>query len=457
MLRETDSYTVRKHHDTPWTPSLSKATHAIRYWIWQILKNGIRHTNDSVLDHFLEHSDVDASYFDKTMSAKDFASELRNAKSKFKDVLDEATSNGDLYEVEVATARVERIYPHLVEDNAMQAQEREDRIEKEVKQRETRRFTQKSFRKLGYQIRGHVKPNSTKKSSLNRLDIQAEDGIWRQIVRKTQVEEHLIERNVEQLSHAGVTPLGYTDLGRELGHTGDTPMAEAIIDGTFEHDSLSDDALAAILKQLRKHPNVQDIIQPIVTEAEFKSAFKCVPEKTASFFSDRGVHHYKACAEGSEDGIADIQSAIHAAMMTVPLNIGFCPERWNKAIDVKLEKIPGVVRSNKLRIIQMLEADLNQVLRIYFARNIAKLAKNNKGIIRDHQYGRAHATCMTSVINKLLTVQLMIQKRTEGIVFDNDAKGCYDRIISGVALSSLRRLVYSKESVKMLGLLWAHV
>jgi hypothetical protein len=193
-----------------------------------------------------------------------------------------------------------------------------------------------------------VKTNSTKNSSLNRLDVQTEDGLWRQIVGKTQVEEHLIERNVEQFSHAGATPLGYTDLGRELGHTGDTPMAEAILDGTFEHESLTDEALAAILQQLRKHPNVQEIIQRIITEADFKSAFKCVPEKTISSFSGRGVHHYKACAKGSEDGLAEIQSAIHASMMTVPLATGLCPERWKKAIDTMLEKIPGVVRSKKL-------------------------------------------------------------------------------------------------------------
>jgi hypothetical protein len=348
MLRAAEKCTIRKQHHTPWAPSLSKATHAIQYWTRQISRNGIRHTDDSVLDHFLEHSDVDASYFDKTMSVKECDFELRNAKAKFKDVLDKATSNGDLYEVEVATVRVERRYPHLIEDNVIQAQEREERIEKEVKQQETRRSTQKSFRKLGYQIRGHVKPNSTKKSSLNRLDVQTEDGIWRQIVGKTQVEEHLIERNVEQFSHAGATPLGYTDLGRELGHTEDTPMAEAILDGTFEHESLTDEALAAILKQLRKHPNVQESIQPIATEADFKSAFKCVPKKTASSFYGRGVHHYKACAEGSDDGLVDIQSAIHVAMMTVPLATGLCPERWKKAIDVMLEKILGVVRSNKL-------------------------------------------------------------------------------------------------------------
>jgi hypothetical protein len=141
-------------------------------------------------------------------------------------------------------------------------------------------------------------------------------------------------------------------------------------------------------------------------------------------------------------------------MMTVPLTTGICPERWKKAIDLTLEKIPGAVRSNKLRIIHLLEADLNQVLRIAFAKNIDKLAKNNKGIISDHQYNRAHATCTTPVLKKLLTAQLLVQKRTEGIVFDNDSKGCYNRIISGVALASLRILGYSKESVKMLGLLW---
>jgi hypothetical protein len=69
-----------------------------------------------------------------------------------------------------------------------------------------------------------------------------------------------------------------------------------------------------------------------------------------------------------------------------------------------LEKIPGVVQSNTLWYIQLLEADLSQVLCIAFAMKISKLAKNNKGIISDHQYGRAHATCMTPVLRRLLTV-----------------------------------------------------
>jgi hypothetical protein len=65
--------------------------------------------------------------------------------------------------------------------------------------------------------------------------------------------------------------------------------------------------------------------------------------------------------------------------------------------------------------------------------------------------------CLTPVLNKLLTVQLLIKNKTNGIVFDNDAKGCYDRIVSGIALSALRRIGYSKNSVRMLGLLWSQL
>jgi hypothetical protein len=48
---------------------------------------------------------------------------------------------------------------------------------------------------------------------------------------------------------------------------------------------------------------------------------------------------------------------------------------------------------------------------------------------------------------ELLTIQILIQKRTHGIIFDNDVNGCYDRIISGMSLSTVRRLGYSKNYV----------
>jgi hypothetical protein len=106
MLRAAEKCSISKQHDAPWAPSLSKSTHAILYWTKRISKNGIRQADDRVLEYYLEHSDVDAPHFDNTMSVKDCASELRNAKEIFKDVLSKAISNSDLYEVKVATSRV---------------------------------------------------------------------------------------------------------------------------------------------------------------------------------------------------------------------------------------------------------------------------------------------------------------------------------------------------------------
>jgi hypothetical protein len=122
-----------------------------------------------------------------------------------------------------------------------------------------------------------------------------------------------------------------------------------------------------------------------------------------------------------------------------------------------LEKVTRISRSDKLRIIKLLEADLNQVLRISFARNIMRLAKEHEGIVSEHQHGRAHKTCMTPELNKLLTLQLLIQKKVEGIVFYNDTNVCYDRIISGIAMACLKWSGYSRNSVRMMGLLWTHL
>jgi hypothetical protein len=57
-------------------------------------------------------------------------------------------------------------------------------------------------------------------------------------------------------------------------------------------------------------------------------------------------------------------------------------------------------------------------------------------LISKHQYGRFHKTCISALLNKLLTIQKLIQKKTNGIVFDNFAKRCYYRIVSGIYLAT---------------------
>jgi hypothetical protein len=90
------------------------------------------------------------------------------------------------------------------------------------------------------------------------------------------MEEHIAQRNVEQFSHAGKTPFGYTELGDALGHTGDSPLSEYILDGKADHPALTYEALHAIVKKLRRHPVIYKIIKPVITVEDFRSAVKCV-------------------------------------------------------------------------------------------------------------------------------------------------------------------------------------
>jgi hypothetical protein len=161
--------------------------------------------------------------------------QLSNARSQLKDVLKDAKSNGSFYEVEAAKARVEKKYPHLTEYNPVYAIEREEKMEMEIKARENRRNTQGSSRNLGSQIRGHVKPNTAKKSILAKVTVPdaGPEGLWKHNIGKDELKDHLIGRNVEQLYHYGATPFSYTDLGKELGHMGDSQMAQDIYEGTL--------------------------------------------------------------------------------------------------------------------------------------------------------------------------------------------------------------------------------
>jgi hypothetical protein len=68
-----------------------------------------------------------------------------------------------------------------------------------------------------------VKPSSTTKSGIMRVEVELRNDVWKQLTGKEEIEEHLIARNVEQFSHAGATPFGYMPLGKELGRTGDSP------------------------------------------------------------------------------------------------------------------------------------------------------------------------------------------------------------------------------------------
>jgi hypothetical protein len=84
--------------------------------------------------------------------------------------------------------------------------------------------------KDGVSDQGYLKPNTIKRRRLRHFEVpNSDETTWTNIEDKEKVKNHPITRNVEKFSHAGATLFGYTELGKELGHMGDSEMAEDIM------------------------------------------------------------------------------------------------------------------------------------------------------------------------------------------------------------------------------------
>jgi hypothetical protein len=269
-MLHAESVCLLKHkHSTHWSPAIGLATSSIRYWDLRIKRGGIRDKNDTLLDYYNELSGVGAE-FDISLTVRECIHQINNAHSKLKDVVNNAVELRTQFEVDLAMAVVEHKRPEFRSRETFMECDKDILVQKELKSRENRRTAKRSWQKIGRRIRGHLKPHTLQKSKLTAVEVSgAADGSWSRIDTKEQVDALLIDRNVEHFSHAGNTPFGYTTLEDELVHTGDTLMADDIYNGTLEHRSLTDHAIKAIVKQLRKHPLLTKIISPVVTTEDF--------------------------------------------------------------------------------------------------------------------------------------------------------------------------------------------
>ena len=169
------------------------------------------------------------------------------------------------------------------------------------------------------------------------------------------------------------------------------------------------------------------------------SSVQNVKEKISLSASGRQVGHYKAATE------CPILSALHATMMTIPFQTGHSPWHWQTVVDIMLEKELGALKVPQLQVIQLLESDKNQALRIILARRISHLAEDDNQI-SDMQYGSWHGKMgISPLLNKVLTYNILCQTKEMGATLDFDALRCFDRIIQCLALLITRQFGVPKQ------------
>jgi len=141
-------------------------------------------------------------------------------------------------------------------------------------------------------------------------------------------------------------------------------------------------------------------------------------------------------------------------MMSIPYMAGFSHPRWQKIIDIMLEKTPDDPKIHRLRIIALLESDFNQANRMLIARPITWLLEDND-MIPEMQYGsRRGKLCQSAVFNKQLVFDITRYMKDTISIIENDAIRCFDRIANPLVLLILRHLGLLKTVVNSLAQTW---
>eukprot|EP00957_Ditylum_brightwellii_P120451 9190277-Ditylum_brightwellii.AAC.1 len=73
-------------------------------------------------------------------------------------------------------------------------------------------------------------------------------------------------------------------------------------------------------------------------------------------------------------------------MMILPFQHGFTTTRWSTAIEVMLEKIAGLSKITKLRIIVIVEGDMNRILKVIWNKRLVPRAEE-QNMLSEVQFG----------------------------------------------------------------------
>jgi hypothetical protein len=191
--------------------------------------------------------------------------------------------------------------------------------------------------------------------------------------------------------------------------------------------------LQVFLEECKRPKNVMEI-SATISDEDFRKAVQKWRESTSTSPSGRHLGHYKTSL------LDDDIMQLHVDMLNLPIKFGFAPERWTHSVTPMLEKDEGKPFLTRLRIIHLFEADYNLFLKILYGKRMVSNGERFHAL-NDQQHGsRPRRMTMDALFLARLEKDLIRQTKTNSAHMDNDATGCYDRIIVSLGMLACRRL-----------------
>jgi hypothetical protein len=122
-----------------------------------------------------------------------------------------------------------------------------------------------------------------------------------------------------------------------------------------------------------------------------------------------------------------------------------------------LEKEANNPRCHRLRILALFESDLNHAKRIIIGRRLLH-HMNDKGMLPSMQHGLVPGKhCLSAALKKVFSHDYIRLTKKSGAFIENDAVGCYDRLVNNLVLMLIVKLGLPKSVASCIGDLWDNV
>jgi hypothetical protein len=196
---------------------------------------------------------------------------------------------------------------------------------------------------------------------------------WKMIHDHETLQRYLIERNKNHFGQAHGTPFTLPPLSKlDWGASGQ--HAESVLNGMIPHDiAVQNPYVNNILQYIAIRKQLPEI-DTYITPEEIAKGFRRWKESTSTSPSGchLGLRQIPAIPTNDKETEKIRQQILNVQthIINIPLQQGFSPERWQTVINAMLEKIQGRPMLHKLRVIHIMEADYNLILKILFGKRL---------------------------------------------------------------------------------------
>ena len=288
--------------------------------------------------------------------------------------------------------------------------------------------------KLWLRLRRYVKGEI--RTSLNRIEkpIYDETGeitSFQTITESSEMFSQILQRNIRHFAQESTTPFVEGPFGSQVHPFQFNHFSDSILTGKVDlSDFAFNEAILTCVKEMAypQQENRTDTVSAAISLEDYKSGFCKASEKTSSAPSGQHLGHYRAALTSNS------LSFVYSTVMSLTFEYGFTLERWTNALQVMLEKVVVTPRLDKLRVIQLIEADLNMVLRIVFGRRLIHRAEDRNTNLPLQRGSRPNRSSLDAITMKRLTYDGIRICKKVAIIFSNDGKAAFDRMISSVGV-----------------------